>query len=178
MSSLTKGLCSMMKNKSKFKSGLTILELIIAAVIGVIVLTGVAVLLVDSQRGWNLMFNKLQSEIVKDSFIAKIKFDSVIRRASGNYLYVDPVGSWLEAYYYHDDSSVVLDRYAKFYVDNNNLNLEIGSLNPKQILSVETVCGNVSDCIFRRIGRSAQMILNLDEDSQTVTTVTSAYLHN
>jgi len=168
----------MIKNNSKHKSGLTIIETLIAAVICVVVLTAVSVLLVDSQRGWNLMFNKLQSDIVKDSFIAKIRFDSVVRRASGNNLYIDPDGAWLEVYYYEDDDSIAIDRYAKFYADSNDLNLEVGTLSPRETLSIETVCGNVSECTFKRIGRSAQMILTLDNDSQTITTVTSAYLHN
>ena len=65
-----------------------------------------------------------------------------------------------------------------FYTANGNLNVEYGQLDPKETLSTETVCGNVSGCMFKQLGRSIQMILKLDNGTQTNTVVSSAVTHN
>ena len=87
-------------------------------------------------------------------------------------------GSWIEVYYYADASSVVVDRYARFYVTDSDLKLEIGQLAPSEVISVETLCGDVSDCAFKQAGTSAQMTLTLDDGIQVNTIVTSAVAHN
>ena len=158
--------------------GFTLVEMLISIVICLIVLSAVGVVIVDSQKGWNIMYGRLQSDVVTASYIAKSRFDSVIRKASKNNLYVGPEGAWVEVYYYADDESSVLDRYARFYESDGDLNIETGTLVPKVTTDVETICSNVSECVFKEYGYSAQMMLTLDNGSQTVTTVTSAYLHN
>jgi len=158
--------------------GFTLTELIIATVIGVIVISAVGVALVDSQRGWNIMYNRIYSDVVTDGYVARKKFDAVMRRASGERLLLDDAGSWLEVYYYADDDSVLVDRYARFYEADGNLNVEYGQLDPKATLRIETVCGNVSGCTFEQVGRSTQMILTLDDGTQTNTIVSSAVMHN
>ncbi|MHC4153815.1 MAG: hypothetical protein ACYST6_02650, partial [Planctomycetota bacterium] len=71
------------------------------------------------------------------------------------------------------------DRYALFYTSNaGDLNVEYGILEPRETLRVQTICSNVTSCTFMGQGRSAQMVLTLDDGSQTVTTVTSAVMHN
>jgi hypothetical protein len=91
---------------------------------------------------------------------------------------LDDAGSWVEVYYYAHDDSAVVDRYARFYVDNRNLNVEYGGLNPKETLSVETVCGNVSRWTFEQVGQSVQMILVLDDGTRRNTVISSAVRHN
>ncbi|MFZ2147033.1 MAG: hypothetical protein WAV28_07415 [Sedimentisphaerales bacterium] len=158
--------------------GLALTELIIAIAIMVIVILTIGMVLVDSQRGWSITYGRIYSDVVTDGYVARKKFDMVMRRASGETISLGDDGSWVEVCYYASDASAVVDRYARFYVANGNLNIEYGQLNPKETISVETVCGNVSSCIFKQAGRSAQMIITLDDGEQTNTVVSSAVTHN
>lgn len=158
--------------------GFTLVELMITTLIMVIIVSAVGMVLFDSQRGWNFMYNRLYSDVVADSYAARKKFDVVMRKASQDGFLLDDAGSWIEVYYYASDSSPVVDRYARFYEADGDLNLEYGQLSPRSTFGVETVCANVSDCVFKQAGRSAQMILTLDDGTQTNTVVSSAVTHN
>jgi len=110
--------------------------------------------LVDGQRGWSTQYNRIYSDVVTDGYVARRKFDAVMRKASREKFEIDPAGSWVEVYYYADDTSTVVDRYARFSTANGNLNVEYGLYPNKETLSIETVCGNVSGCTFAQVGRS------------------------
>ena len=168
----------MPKQRFNLKAGLTIVELMVAVGVGIIIFAGVTVLLVDSQRGWNRMYSQLYSDVVTDSFIARKTFDSIIRKSASAYSSIDDEGSWLEVCYYADEFSVVPDLYARFYESGGDLNIEYGTLDPKQTTSVQTICSNVVNCVFKKVGKSAQMILTTEEDSQQIATITSAVMHN
>jgi len=168
-----------MTNKRLTASGgLTLIELVTATAIMVIVVLAIGTALVDGQRGWSVQYERIYSDVVTDGYVARRKFDAVMRTASKDKFLFNDAGSWVEVYYYASDDSAVVDRYARFYVANGNLNVEYGRLNPKETLSVETVCGNVSVCTFEQVGRSIQMILKLDNGTQTNTVVSSAVTHN
>ena len=139
--------------------GFTLIELIIATAIMVIVVLAIGTALVDGQRGWSMQYERIYSDVVTDGYVARRKFDAVTRMSSRDKFLLDGAGSWVEVYYYANDDSAVVDRYARFYVANGNLSVEYGQLDPKETLSVETICGNVSGCTFRQVGRSIQMIL-------------------
>jgi hypothetical protein len=142
------------------------------------VIAGVGILLVDSQKGWHKLFNRSFSDVVTDSYVARKLFNATIRKASQNGFLIDETASSIEVYYYADDDSTVVDRYARFWKSEDELNLMHGKLDPKETLTIQTVCGNVSECLFKTTGRSAQMILTLDNGSQKITTVASAFMHN
>ncbi len=169
----------MPKCKLTVRTGVTIIELMLAMLLAVIIVTGLGLVLADNQRGWTNMYNRIYSDIVTDSYVARKTFDSVIRRASWEKYLVADDGTWVEVYYYADGSSAVLDRYARFFLGNGGtLNIEYGQLDPRMTTSVQTVCGNVTSCVFKADGRSAQMILTLDNGSQASTVVSSSVMHN
>jgi hypothetical protein len=169
----------MRKNKTHNNKGFTIIEMVIAAVIAVIVVLSLAIVLTDSQRGWNAMYDRVYSDVVTGSHIAARTFDAIVRKSSKQYFKIDADGQWVEVSYYADPNSVLFDRYAKFSnTDANNLCVEYGKRNPNEVLGVETICGNVSYCSFKQTGRSLQMILTLDNGKEKLTTVTSAVMHN
>jgi len=168
----------MIKKRLTVSPGFTIIELLVATAIMIIVLLAIGIALVDGQRGWSIQYDRIYSEVVTDGYVARRKFDAVTRTASRDRFLLDDAGSWVEVYYYADDTSTVVDRYARFYVADVNLNVEYGQLDPKETLSVETVCGNVSGCVFKQVGRSIQMILTLDNGTQTNTVISSAVTHN
>ncbi|MHC4624695.1 MAG: hypothetical protein ACYS4W_12425 [Planctomycetota bacterium] len=168
----------MSKKRTTNRKGLSVIELILATVFLGLVILSVGMVLADSHRGWATMDNRVYSDIVADGHIARRVFDSVIRKASRNHILVDTAGEWVEVRYYEDSSSVVLDRYGRFYTAGNELLLEYGTLDPLEPLGTRTICSNVSSCVFSRTGKSVQMVLKLDNGSQTATVVTSAVAHN
>lgn len=168
----------MLKKRTANPKGLTIVGLMIATLITVIVIAGIGFVMADSQRGWNAMYNRIYSDVVTDSYVARKTFDSVVRKARSERFLLDDFGNWLEVYYYADPNSIAVDRYARFFSTGGQLNIEYGRLDPRETLSVHTVCENVSGCVFKGAGRTAQMMLTLDNGSQTVIVVSSAVMHN
>lgn len=158
--------------------GFTLIELMIATIILAIVGFAIGAVIVDGQTTWNTIYDRINSDVVTDGYVVRKKFDSVIRNASRNKFLLAYDGSWIEVHYYAGPSSTVVDRYARFYVSGSDLNLEYGQLSPRVTIKVETVCTNVSECIFKQAGTSAQMKLILDNGKQSQTIVTSAVTHN
>lgn len=158
--------------------GFTLIELMIAITASMIVMLGLAVVLANSQKSWNQLYTRAFSDVVGDSNVAGIKFKDIIRKASQNSFIVDNQGKGIEVYYYDSEDSVDVDRYAYFYELEGDLNLELGKLNPRETLEVQTVCTNVTECLFTAAGRSAQMTLTLDDGSRKISTVSCAFLHN
>lgn len=173
----------MTKNKRMTnRKGFTLIELMISTALAGVVIVGVGMLLVDSQRGWNKMYNRTYSDIVTEAQVARKRFDSVVRNASSQGILLSNDSSWVEVYYYGDPNSTIVDRYARFFNysggSSGQLMIEYGVIDPKQILITETLCVNVSSCIFKTAGNSAQMVLTLDDGTQSATVVTSAVTHN
>jgi hypothetical protein len=168
----------MTRKRIKLQHGFTLIELIIAVTASIVVMLGLALVLANSQESWNQLYTRSFSDIVGDSNVAGIKFKNIIRKASRDGFMLDDNGKGMEVYYYNDEDSADVDRYAHFYEMDGDLNLELGKLNPRETLEVQTICENVSDCFFTAAGRSAQMVLTLDNDSRTISTVSCAFLHN
>lgn len=158
--------------------GFTLIELMIAITASMIIMLGVALVMANSQKSWNQLYTRAFSDVVGDSNVAGIKFRDIIRKASQYGYVVDSKGKGIEINYYNNADSNDVDRYAHFYELDGDLNLELGKLNPKETLEVQTICGNVKECLFTAAGRSAQMTLTLDDGSRTISTVSCAFLHN
>jgi prepilin-type N-terminal cleavage/methylation domain-containing protein len=169
---------AMNKRKSKAAGGFTLVELVITAAIMSIVALAIGVVIVDGQSSWNVMYDRVNGDVITDGYVARTKFDAVMRKASREKLLLGDSGGSIEVYYYADDSSTVPDRYARFYTSDGDLNIECGQLDPRTTLSVDTICGNVSACTFMQVGRSVQMILTLDNGTQKNTVVSSAVTQN
>ena len=168
----------MYKKKMTNRKGFTLIELMVATGLASTVIVGVGVVLVDSQRGWNAMYERAYSDVVTDAHVARRMFDSVVRSASSETILVDDNGSWVKVYTYSDPNSAVVDVYAKFQAKNGVLTIEYGELDSGATLSIEPICENVSSCVFKSSGRSTQMVLTLDDGSKSITVVASAVMHN
>ncbi len=162
----------------KFLTGFTLIELMIATGLASTVIVGIGAVLVDSQRGWNAMYERAYCDVVTDAHVARRLFDGVVRNASSQTISLDEAGTWVEVYTYSDPCLPVVDLYAKFQAKNGYLTIEYGDLAGGATLSIEPVCGNVSSCVFKSAGRSVQMILTLDDGSRSITVVASAVMHN
>jgi prepilin-type N-terminal cleavage/methylation domain-containing protein len=169
----------MSKNKRiANRKGFSLLELMMATTLACIVVVGIGVVLVDSQRGWNAMYTRTYSDVVTDAHVARRRFDSVVRNASSQGVLLDDYGNWVEVYYYSDPNSSIVDRYTRFISSNSQLTVEYGVVEPRQTLNTEIICENVSSCVFKLAGNSVQMVLTLDDGSQNATIVASAVTHN
>jgi len=166
------------KKRQRNLRGFTLVELMITMVIMSVVGLAIGVVIVDGQSSWSHMYDRINSDVVTDGYVARKKFDVVMRNASREKILLGDAGSWIEVYYYASDSSTVVDRYARFYATDGDLNLEYGQLEPRATLGIDTVCGNVTACTFRNVGQSTQMILTLDNGTQANTVVSSAVTHN
>ncbi len=168
----------MTKKRPGIQRGFTLVELMITSLIMVIVGLAIGVVIVDGQNGWNTMYSRINSDVAMGGYAARKKFDVVIRSASRGQSLLAGDGTWIEVYSYASASSPAVDRYSRFYVSDGDLNIEYGQIDPRVTLSINTVCGNVSECTFLQVGTSTQMTLTLDNGTQANTIVTSAVTHN
>ncbi len=170
------------KGKPHNKQGITLVEMMLASVIGGIAMLGIGIVLSDSNRGFREMYNRVYSDVVADSHAAKRMFDSVVRQSNCYEVILDlDDGRWVEVHYYADSYSTSPDRYTCFYYEDTHLYVEYGRIlasGVKETLDYRVFCGNVSNCAFKQTGRSLQMILTLNNGSLQITTVTSAVMHN
>jgi hypothetical protein len=159
-------------------SGFTIVELMISMVVMIIAAFTIGAVIVDGQNGWSNMYSRINSDVVTDGYVVRKKFDAVMRKASSEKIFIEDNNTSVRVYYYSSNLATVVDRYARFYESDGDLNLEYGRLDPEVTLNVETICHNVSSCSFHQVGRSAQLILVLDNGKQKNTVITSAVTHN
>jgi type II secretory pathway pseudopilin PulG len=167
------------KNKMRHR-GFTIVEVMAATVMSSIVIFGIALLLADSQKGWNNTYNHVYSQLVSDSYAAQKSFEGVIRKGSKTHVTRGVNNDWVEIQYYKTDDSTALDGYARFtYSQNeNNLSLEHGNLSPRATTSTETICENVDSCLFTQVGSSVHMSLTLDNGNRSLSVMGCAVLSN
>ena len=167
--------------KRKLRYGLTIVELSIVIAISSIVILGVGIVLADSAHSWQKMYERANGQVETDTLVAQKTFNAIVRRAVSTKFLLDAGGRWVEVYYSSSVDSTLADRYARFYCigdPNGQLNVEYGQRNPKQTLSTQTLCNNVSSCVFKKSGKSILMILTLSKGSLTLTTASSAFMYN
>jgi prepilin-type N-terminal cleavage/methylation domain-containing protein len=165
------------QRRRKFRSGLTLVEMMLCTAILLIVLAAVGVVLGDGLRGWKHMYDRMYSKLATDSLVASRMLDVVVRRAAGQRLLIGAGGSFVEVYSYADADSPVVDCYARLYSAGGNLYLEQGQLTPRQMSSSRVICESVSSCVFQQLGRSVQMVLTFDDGTQRKTVVSSAFIH-
>jgi hypothetical protein len=163
------------------KRGFTLTELTVVMAMAPVVILSIGIALVGSQRGWSQMYNRVYSGVVTDGYVAKKTFDAVVRKSSITREYLD--NDEVEVYYYNDPAgSTRLDRYARFYKDDTELLVEYGGLdangNPTGTLQTVTLARNVEFVGFSVTGACVQMVLSLDNGSESLMVMTSAMRHN
>ena len=169
------------KINHKKRRGLTLVELAMVAVMGIILVFSTGVVLVDNQRGWTNTYNRVNSGPVVDGYTAKSAFDAVVRKSSVNERIpeVGIDGDYVELYFYDSIGSTSPDRYARFYIaDDDILKVAYGKLDQngdvQQPDSIVTLAENVTYTFFSLNGSSVQMMLNLDDGEQFLALRTSA----
>ena len=165
----------------KNRRGFTLTELAVVMAMAPIVMLSMGIVLVDSQRGWNQMFNRVNNGVVNDGYVARRAFDAVVRKSSK---ISEVLGDGEVVLYYYNDSasSTWLDRYARFYADGTTLLVDYGQLdsnrNPGGQIQTTTLAHNVEALNFYVNGDCVQMVLRLDNGSESLIVMTSAMRHN
>ena len=163
------------------KQGFTLIGLTVSILMATIVMLTMGAVLVDGQRGWNLMYNRVYGGVVTDGYVARKTFDAVVRKSSiKRELLSDGM---VEVYYYNDpETSTKLDRYARFYAADEKLLVDYGVLdaggNPQEATSTVTLAHNVEAASFVVSGACVQMTLSLDNGSESLTVMSSPVRHN
>ncbi|HUT28308.1 MAG TPA: prepilin-type N-terminal cleavage/methylation domain-containing protein [Sedimentisphaerales bacterium] len=162
------------------RKGFTLVELMITAATLVIVLLGIGVALVDSQKGYSRMYNRVHGEVATDSYTVKKVFDNTIRRASQK-RYVLGTSS-LAVFYYSSPTASQLDRYANFRAAGETLYLDYGAVDSSgkalNASSTMTAARHVKAITFDVDGACVKMVLTLDDGREKATVTCSAVRHN
>ena len=173
-----------MKTHIKNRFGVTLVELMTTILISTIVVAGIGVAMVDTQRGFHQMYNRTQGDVTTDAYVARAVFDRICRKASIQRCLpaIGELGSYAEVYYYNDANSPSPDRYAQFRVTNRTLLVDYGtydiSTKNKTLLTTDTLARNIAGWQFAVQGSSVIMTLSFQKGSQYLTATCSAVRHN
>jgi hypothetical protein len=168
----------MIKIKLIRRTGLTLVELMVASAMATICMLAVGVVFSDSQKAWNETYTKANSAIMLDSHLASKAFEATIRKASCEKYSLDPAGHWVEVYYFASETSATLDRYARLKVEGGEFYIERGSLNPEQYINDVNICKNVTAFSFSGSGRCIRMQMTLSNNDSDVSFISSAVPQN
>jgi len=64
------------------KRAFTLIEIVITMALATIVLFSTGVLLLEGQRGWSVMYNRVYGGVVDDAYVARKTFDAIVRKSS------------------------------------------------------------------------------------------------
>ena len=157
-----------------------LVELVIVSVMSAILVLAVSALMVDSHKGYNTISSTVNSDMALSDLAARKIFSSMMRQCSKNAdaTSIDPTRKWIRTQYYSSPEAESLDRYARLYLQGNELILEKGVISPASVLSSQTVCQHVSSVVFKKNGRSVFMFLELNDGTDIRKINTSALLCN
>ena len=166
---------------NKKHSGVTLVELMIVVLMSSIIVLGLGVALVDGQRGYNKMYNRVHSTVVIDAYTARIGFDAVARKATIKKFELDTANQWLKLFYFSDplDTSIdEPDRSALFYISGNQLLVDHHNEASNTSLNTQTLATTVQQVWFSCPNVCAQMQLELSNGNETLLVTCSSIRHN
>jgi hypothetical protein len=153
------------------RKAFTLVEVLVAALAAVILIVGISAMLFYGQRGYNTMYRRINSEVVRNAYEARKVFDAVVRKSTierYDPAAPDPsepyIGNQLCVYYYTepgnpDPANIWPDRYAYFHLDGTDIILEQGGnstffdLLPPQNLDIPSLPSpDTSIVLARNVG--------------------------
>jgi hypothetical protein len=200
--------------RNRAGSGLTLIELMITLVAGLIVILGVSALLFHGHLGYQRLFRRVNSDVVRNAYEARILFDLIVRKSSVRRCDLSiPRNNGFDqcyVYYYSNAQDMTIidpDRYARFYLNGDNLLVERGDVQlgtfedavpgrtedpttPSPLLLARNVVTDDSaPGIFSLQANAVRMVLTLDNETTAaagvnkietlkMTSTTTAIRHN
>ncbi len=168
----------MINTKIIKRTGLTLIELMVASALVTMCVLAVGAVFSDSQKAWNTTYTKANSGITLDSQLASKAFEATIRRATCQQYTIDTANQWVEVYYFASDASTTIDRYAKLYVNGGTFVIEHGVFDPRETLNTIPICDNVTAFSFTNSGRCIRMRMTLSNGTEDVSFRSSAIPQN
>lgn len=155
---------------------MTLIEMMIAMALSSVILVAIAGVLANNQRGWNMMYRRVNSDVVVESEIARRVFDRIVRQATIQKCVVGTSGELIEVYYASSAALSSPDRYANFFWDVTNQELKVqygqlesGTYNHASADSptVVLLAHHVMDCKFSMSNICIRMSFRLNDGNQS-----------
>ena len=180
----------MTTRKQKIRRGLTLVELMITVLAVMILVVGISGILAAGHKNYNIMFKRVNSDVVRNAYEARRTFDRIVRQASVRRCDLLSSGNEIYVYYFSAPNNLGLvfpDRYARFYLvsngsesdlflDNGVVGANFNDIPPPGIEDLDLtltsqikLAGNVvapTNGIFAVNGNSIQMSLILDNEEK------------
>ena len=171
------------KNKH-FRSGITLIEVIIAVLAAFILMIAITGILAAGHKNFKTMLKRTSQGVVPDAYAAKRVFDKIIRKSSIKRLdpstvYSSP-SNYLYVYYYSDPTFIfegsIPDKYAHFYLNGTQFIVDTGAVtgnfgaSPPGLPSLNQesrliLANNINSVTFTEAIHSIQMVLMLDSET-------------
>ena len=171
--------------------GFTLIELMVTVIIVTVAIIGISGVIAGAHRDYSSMYKRVHGEISNDAYTSRLRFDKICRKARAGSAVIDTSIPSLEVQYYsspniNDSAYLEPDSFAKFYLSNNQLLLETGTIGSVDDIP-EVVAKNVAELEFSysnpNDSRSVQMVMTLDKDPSdpydySVTITCGSIMHN
>jgi hypothetical protein len=174
----------MILQRYKFRRAVTLIELMITVLAVMILVVGISGILAAGHKNYNTMFERVNSDVVRNAYEARRIFDRIVRKSIIEYVEINEGRDDLTVFYYSDPNDLTLatlpDRYARFYTvengEDNELIVVTGVLNlvitddewfwnKEDVLNTLTVAHNVDLVEFVIDGVSVRMELLLNNEN-------------
>lgn len=117
--------------RHKAAKGLTMIELMITVLAAIVLIVAVVAILAEGHVGYRKLFRRVNSEVVRNSYEARVTFDRLVRKSTIRRCDLRTGGNEAYVYYFSDPQNMLIedpDRYARFYLNGNQLWLEQGNV--------------------------------------------------
>ena len=173
-----------MNKISTNRRGVTLMELLVTMAIASIVMLGASVIIVDAHYSWNSMYERIHGDVMSDAYFARMRFDTMCRKADGADVRLDADVPLLEVYCYSvpnvgDDPDLSPDLFVQFYLNGTELVQDVGDIATSTVTSSAVIARNVVELKFSAEGdRGAQMLLTLNNGEESITVTCGSVRHN
>ncbi len=169
----------------RLRRGFTLVELTMAMVATAVMLLAVVNVIAGNHKDYNKTFERVHGDVVRNAQEARGVFDAVVRGSTYRKCLIGSVGEYAEVYYYRTATALALDGYARFYVNNGQLLLERGRLEPGTFNyaldnspTTALVARHVTSCTISQEGICVSMAITLNDGKIDLPVVTTATRHN
>lgn len=176
----------MYPQKRNSRKGVTLIELMVTIVAAVVLIIAISAVLAYGHMGYNRLYRRANSEVVRNAYEARRIFDRAVRKATIRRADLSADRNQIYVYYFSDPLNTLIvdpDRYARFYIsgagDDAQLLLERGQVTagtfevPPPALpgrtptSTAVIAHDVTPPptgTFSVSGAAVKMVLTLDND--------------
>jgi len=177
----------MSEKNRHFRSGITLIELLIAAIAAAILVVGITGILAAAHQNFKSMLKRTSQGVVPDAYVAQKAFDRFVRKSSikrydPSTADVTPSND-LYVYYYSNPQDLIReepDSYAHFYLPNGTTTLMLQTGNVEGNFGRNPAIGlpdlspptgtfllaeNVTSVTFKVFMYSVEMTLVLDNEN-------------